>query len=312
MGIVHADHDFDARLFEGASVAFGVFDGLHRGHRYLLDQALATAQGEAGYEGMLPRALALTFSVDPDEVLQPHRTCKLMSNDERIAALADCGVDDVVVLPFTREFANLEPCEFLDRIFGHSTPRHLHVGDDFRFGAHAAGSGETLRRWGAPRGMQVHEHRLVEELQQPITATRIRATLAQGNVREAADLLGHPYGLCEDVVRGRGDGADFGFATANLHISPERMVLGDGVYGGYAYVDGKRYKAAISVGISPTFADEATANVEAHLLDFTGDLTARELRLEFVERLRPMIKFDSTDALIAQVKSDIAWIRANL
>ena len=112
--------------------------------------------------------------------------------------------------------------------------------------------------------------------------------------------------------RGRGDGTGFGFATANLQVQPHDRVLGEGVYGAYATVDGTRCKAAVSVGVSPTFEATATANMEVHILDFEGDLVDRPILVEYVEYLRPMRKFDSTDELIATVTADIQWVRDNL
>ena len=300
------DETFDHGLLAGSSCAFGVFDGLHLGHRYLLDSAIATNDAPEG------RSMAITFDIDPDEVFHPDRLKKLMRNADRIDALCASGVDDVLVLPFTSELSTLNPQEFLAKTFSCGAPAHLHVGIDFRFGARAAGTVQTLEEWGSEADCMIHAHDLVSADGKPITATRIRTLLLNCDVREAARLLGRPYALRETVQRGRGEGTGFGFATANLQVKPHDRVLGEGVYAAYATVDGTRCKAAVSVGVSPTFEATSVANMEVHILDFDGDLVDRPITVEFVEHLRAMKKFDSTEELIATVTADIQWVRDNL
>ena len=260
------DPAFDEALLDRASVAFGVFDGVHEGHRFIIGEAVNTAREEG-------RASAvITFDIDPDEVFAADRLKKLMTNEARIAKLAELDVDAVVVLPFSREFAAQSPEDFLDACFGVGVPSHIHIGSDFHFGRKAAGNVESLRVWGAERGMEVHGHELVAEGGRPVTATRIRGLLSEGQAREAADLLGRPYELSGLVRPGRGEGRDFGFATANLEVPPELLAIGEGVYACYAVVDGVRYKAAVNVGIPATFADTAKENIEVHILDFDQDI----------------------------------------
>ena len=305
MALHIADKSFDWGIFAGASCAFGVFDGLHTGHRFLLDQAIATRKaGE--------RAVAITFDIDPDEVFHPDRLKKLMRNADRLSALEASGVDDVVAFPFTKDFFSRPPLDFLDVAFPAGAPAHMHVGEDFRFGARAAGTVATLQEWGSRAGCEIHPHDLVSADGAPITATRIRKLLLDCQLDEANRLLGHPYALRETVRPGRGDGADMGFATANLQVRPHDRVLGEGVYAAYALVDGVRYKAAASVGVSPTFEATSTADMEVHILDFEGDLVGRDIVVEFVKHLRPMIKFDTTEELIATVMGNIQWVRDNL
>lgn len=305
MALHIADASFDWSLFAGSSCAFGVFDGLHTGHQYLIGQAVETKQPGG-------RAIAITFNIDPDEVFHPDRLKKLMRNTDRLEALVSSGVDDVVAIPFNERFYTKSPEEFLATAFPSGVPAHLHVGEDFRFGARAAGTVATLQEWGSRVGCEIHPHDLVSADGMPITATRIRKLLLDCQLDEANRLLGHPYALRETVQRGRGDGADFGFATANLQVKPHDRVLGEGVYAAYATVGGARYKAAASVGVSPTFEATSTANMEVHILDFEGDLVGQDIVIEFVKYLRPMIKFESTEELIATVMSNIQWVRDNL
>lgn len=304
--ISKADPAYDEAFLAGASVAFGVFDGVHEGHRFIIGEAANTAREEGAMSAVI------TFDIDPDEMFAPDRLKKLMPNEARIAKLAELDVDAVVVLPFSREFAAQSPEDFLNACFGGGVPRHIHIGSDFHFGRKAAGNVESLRAWGAARGMEVHGHELLAEGGVPVTATRIRHLLGEGKVREADELLGRAWALSGTVRPGRGEGRDFGFATANLEVAPIMLAIGEGVYACYAVVDGQRYKAAVNVGVPATFADASTANIEVHLLDFNRDIYGDAIEVEFVEWLRPMRVFDSLDELIATVQGNIAWVRENL
>ena len=292
-------------LLAGAVCAFGVFDGVHRGHMFLLEKA----REQAAAEGR--PFIALTFDIDPDERFHPDRLQKLMSNETRIAALSEIA-DTVCVLPFTPEFGSLEPEAFLDATFLEATPAAIHVGVDLRFGSRAAGTVADMARWGQSHGMQAVSHELLLVEGEPITATRIRLLLESGIIHEANELLGHRYALEGTVQHGRGAGADMGFRTANIVVPDMQRVLGEGVYAAYAHVGGACYKAAVNVGVAATFADSATATVEAHLLDFQGDLYGTEISLEFTDWLRSMRKFDDIDELVATVMSNIDWVRRHL
>lgn len=303
--VYNVDEAFDRELLAGASCAFGVFDGVHRGHRFLIDEAKRTACGPG-----CP-SVVLTFDIDPDERFHADRLKKLMTNERRIEALAETGVDAVVVLPFTPAFAAQEPLDFLLETFGQAAPSALHVGSDFHFGARAKGEVCDLHAWAEKRGTKIFAHDLKSADGKPITATRIRLLLAEGRCEEAAALLGHPYSF-EGVVRqGRGEGADMGFCTANVELHSMMQTLGEGVYAAWATVDGRRYKAAMSMGVAPTFAS-ATATSEVHILDFSGRIYGDVISVEPVHFLRPMIKFDSVEELIATVQGNIAWVRDNL
>lgn len=303
--VYKADESFDRGRLAGCSCAFGVFDGVHRGHQYLISEACRTSRESGG------PSVVLTFDCDPDETFHPERLKKLMNNSQRIDALAASGVDAVVVLPFTHAFAAQDPMTFLYTTFDGKAPAHLHVGNDFRFGARAAGTVHELQEWGDANGMVIHAHHLKSADGQPITATRIRKLLGAGKCEEARELLGHPYVFTGNVKRGRGEGADMGFKTANLELPAMLQTLGEGVYAAYVTVDGAQYRAAMSVGVAPTFAD-ATATCEIHILDFDGEIYGDVIDVEPLHFLRPMIKFDSVDELIATVQSNIAWVRENL
>lgn len=299
-------NEVSAGLFKGAHVAFGVFDGVHKGHQFLIDSTVRSAVLAQG------KSVVLTFDRDPDELFCTDNAQKLLSNEERIEMLARSGVDIVVVLHFDKALAAQEPLEFLERLFRYDVPQEMHVGIDVRFGVRASGSVSNLKEWGNNQGCTIRAHELALAEGRPITATHIRYLLRDGHVEKANELLGYPYHAKGIVVPGRGAGSDFGFSTANLHFNQLSPLLGEGVYGGRAFVDDVSYKAAITVGVSPVFKGEATAVCEVHLLDFEGDIYGKVLGVEFLSRIRPMIKFGSVEELIAEVKSNIEWIRANL
>ncbi|MCL2826277.1 MAG: riboflavin biosynthesis protein RibF [Eggerthellaceae bacterium] len=304
--VIWAGAGFDKGFFEGSSCAFGVFDGVHRGHMFLLDCAKDAAQ-----EGF-SRSIALTFDIDPDEKFHPDRLQKLMTNEDRLEALAESGVDAVVVLPFTEAFAAYGPEEFLEQTFNGFAPCCLHVGSDFRFGARASGTVEDLKAWGSRTGTQVCAHALENDDGQPITSTRIRLLLKEGMVERANELLGRPYFLKAQVIAGRGQGGGFGFKTANLHIDPMVQTLGDGVYAAWVEVEGLRYRAAVALGASPMFEGQTQATCEAHILDYSGNLYGSCIKVDFMHFLRPMMRFDSQEQLISTVLSNIEWVRTNL
>jgi len=181
--IVFLDSSRDRAVLAGASCAFGVFDGVHRGHRFLIDQARASARETGG------PSVVLTFDIDPDELFHPARLHKLLSNEERLQVLSRTGVDAVAVLRFTREFAALTPRDFLATTFDEHLPATMHVGHDIRFGCRASGTIETLESWGSENGVLVVGHELVAEGGRPITATRIRLLLESGDEQAARDLL---------------------------------------------------------------------------------------------------------------------------
>lgn len=306
MPVYQLEQARDLHLFEDACCAFGVFDGMHRGHRFLLDSAKIAAVRHN------TESIVITFDQDPDELFRPDSLKKLLTNEDRVSRLAHSGLDKVVLLPFSREFAGQQPADFLLNTFGEDIPMQMHVGIDIHFGSRASGSVLDLQNWGRERGCSIEAHELELSGGAPITATRIRGLLQDGQIEQANDLLGYHYALSGFVQPGRGEGADLGFRTANLTIAEQLTVLGDGVYGAYVVVQGKRYKAAVSVGVSPVFADKTTSNCEVHILGFEGDLYEQQLKVEFVRFIRPLIKFESAEHLSAEVKANIAQIHNEL
>jgi riboflavin kinase/FMN adenylyltransferase len=198
---------------------------------------------------------------------------------------------------------------FLDQVLLQTmTPVAVAVGRDFRFGHRAEGDVDVLHRYGAEHGFDVLAHELVRDDDGPVTSTRIRRLIEAGDVAKAALLLGRPHRIRGVVVRGRGEGAELDVPTANLVTAPFAALPAHGVYAGRVELDGTTYPAAISVGPPPSFP-EATAELEAHLIGFRGDLYGRTMSVEFLEHLRPQRRFDSAAELAAAIRDDVETVR---
>lgn len=286
-------------------VAIGAFDGVHRGHRALL----AAARADAETRGVA--CVAVTFDPDPDVVLSAHPAPKLMTTPDRLGALAAAGAR-VAVVPFTRSLAALDHEAFFEGVLApYLAIEAVHVGADFRLGARGASDVGVIRAWGAERGIEVVGHELLLDEARPICATRIRAQIAAGDLASARAELGRRYLVRGRVTHGRGQGTGMGFPTANIEVDPALQLPGDGVYAGYALVEGEVWPAAINAGVPPMFADNAaSAHLEANLLGYSGDLYGAEVAIVFDRKLRDSEHFGSVTELIATVERDIDAVRA--
>jgi riboflavin kinase/FMN adenylyltransferase len=287
-----------------SAIALGTFDGVHLGHRAILGTALGRARG-VGLD-----AVACTFDRHPMEILNPERApLPITTVEERLTLIGETGVDVVIVLAFTRELAAIEPEAFVkDVLLGRLRAREIVVGDSHRFGRAARGDARMLVDLSGRFGFQAHVVPPMAVDGAFVSSSEIRAALQRGDVSGAARSLGRPYGITGQVTSGAGRGRTLGFPTAN--IDPDRPVLvARGVYRGLVTVDGGRHAAVVNVGVRPTFG-ETTLAVEAHLLDFAGDLYGRRVRLDFLARLRDEMRFPSIEDLKAQVARDIAAARS--
>jgi riboflavin kinase / FMN adenylyltransferase len=299
-------HGLDAVVPAESVVTIGNFDGVHRGHRVLLRRATDTGRH------LEVRSVAVTFDPHPAAVLRPELApLALQRTEDRIAALAATGVDQVVVVPFTRELAALEPRAFVARVL-HARLHAVRVivGTNFRFGHRAAGDLVTLVEEGEEHGFDVEAVTLLDLDGVAISSTAIRERLAAGELDWPTRALGRPHVVVGTVVPGDGRGRTIGVPTANLDVAAGVLVPGDGVYAGHLEVDGTRHDAAINVGVRPTFA--AGRSVEAHVLDATLDLYDREVAVSFLHRLRGEQRFDGPEALVAQIRTDLATARTRL
>lgn len=289
-----------------SAIALGAFDGIHVGHRAILGTAISVGR----LRGV--QALACTFEPHPLEVLQPGRApIPITTLDERLALMDETGVDAVVVLEFTPGLAAMEPEAFVkDIVLERLGARDVVVGFNHRFGHGARGDARLLTELAARLGFNAHIVPPQEVDGIPVSSSEVRVLLQRGDVELAARFLGRPYGVGGRVVRGVGRGRTLGFPTAN--VEPERpLLIPTGVYACRVEVDGSVYPAVVNIGVRPTFS-EGTLAVEAHLLDFSGDLYAKGVRLHFVRRLRGEQKFSGPEALRQQIARDIAVAREAL
>ncbi|MDU0347944.1 bifunctional riboflavin kinase/FAD synthetase [Actinomyces sp. MRS3W] len=303
----------------GSVVTVGIFDGVHRGHRAILDRIVERAHQAADPDGPRPWAVAVTF--DPHPVLVHCPTSHLpmvTSLADRLQALAGTGLDAVLVVHYTLEFADQGPAEFvrdwLEDLLG---ARIIVVGDDVRFGRGNSGDAATLRDIGREDGVEVE---IVADVVSPSgrrwSSTWVRELLQAGDMRGAAEVLGHAHRLRGTVVHGRRRGRQLGFPTANLEAATAGVVPPDGVYagwlvrspgaGGHLVAGEERLPAAISIGTNPTFHDVPQRTVEAHVLGRADlNLYGEVVGIELTERLRPMLAFDGLEALLAQMRQDV-------
>jgi len=295
------------RGWPAVSVTVGNFDGVHRGHQALVGEAVSAAREASG------TAVVLTFDPHPSRVLSPERALtSLMTVDQKAEMLAGLGADRLAVLPFTREVSEKSPEAFAREVLVQALgARQVVVGTNFRFGRGREGDVAGLTALGGSLGFAVRAVAPVWHREAPISSSRVREALARGEVAPAREMLGRPFFVDGVVTRGEGRGRGLGIPTANLDVVNETLPRA-GVYAcRVGLPDGAERAAVANLGRRPTFGGEATT-LEAHLLDFEGDLYGHRLRMAFLERLRDERRFPGPDALVAQIRADIAEARRTL
>lgn len=304
---MHVISHLDQVTLEQETVlTIGSFDGVHRGHQRLFHCLVARARDQ----GRL--STALSFYPHPRVVLQPDAPPSYLTSEIERARLLDAlGLDILALIAFTRELADTPAEVFVRMLVERLCMRELWVGPGFALGRGREGQIPALRRLGQQLGYSVHVVEPVYEDGQPISSTRIRALLAEGHVERAAELLGRYYAISGAVLHGAARGRRLGFPTANLRVPAERAAPADGVYAVWAHVGAERYPAVANIGIRPSF-DAGERLLETHLMGFAGDLYGRCLRVEFVRRLRGERRFESGEALSAQVQQDMQQAMAIL
>lgn len=300
-------------------IAIGKFDGVHAGHRALIEKMLVDAASTDA------RTVAVTFDRNPLALLAPERCPRsLVGVTQKVELLGRTGIDATLMLRFDEALASEEPEAFVRRVIvaGLHAQRVL-VGSDFRFGRGGAGDVGLLRRMGAELGFAVEEVADVASAEdgRRVSSTWIRELLDAGDVERAAKLLGRYPAVTGEVVHGLKRGRELGFPTANLSPDTEGYVPADGVYAGWLIErspqgvlrSGARYPAAISVGTNPTFDDVDVPQVEAYVIDETGlDLYGRRVEIQFVTRIRGMVAFEGVDKLVEQMTDDVVQARLAL
>ena len=278
----------------GAAVAIGIFDGVHKGHQAILDEGAKTG---------LP-VVALTFDPHPTSIFAPDRVpTRLLTLHNRVHQLATHGATTTGIIKFTEEFSRLSPQEFIDQVLiPIFDPQLVLVGENFTFGAKAAGNVEYLKSHAPFKVIGVP---LFKDGNLTVSSTRIREAIKAGNIEIANQLLTRPHQLVGPVVHGEKRGRTIGYPTANIGVDSFATIPSDGVYAGWLTVEGHRWPAAISIGTNPTFDGVRGRQVEAYALDRNDlELYDKEATVEFGWRLRDTIKFAGLDELLVQMKID--------
>ena len=287
--------------FKNAVLTIGTFDGVHKGHRAILQEVVNHARA-AGGESVL-----LTFEPHPRKLLFPDQPLGIITPlDKKVELITAAGIDHVVVVPFTREFANLSAQEYIERFMvGKFHPHSIIIGYDHHFGHDRKGNIHLLKEYAAVYNYELVEipAQLIDEA--AVSSTKIRHAITAGHIEDAAHMLARPYSLTGTVVHGNKLGRTIGYPTANLQPTDhEQIIPAIGIYAIRAQHHGMLYDAMLSIGYNPTVTDKKELRIEANIFDFDKDIYGDELTLIFIKRLRDEQKFESLDALVAQLHKD--------
>jgi riboflavin kinase/FMN adenylyltransferase len=299
-------HSLDDIRLDNTWLTIGIFDGVHRGHQEILRPLVSAAHAAN------QAALVLTFTPHPAVVLGGKVGFKCLTTpDERAALLGSFAVDAVITQTFDHALADQTAREFMGHLSRKLGLRHLFIGYDTALGRGREGDAARLTEIGKELGYTVRSFPALKDQAGIISSTRIRAAVAAGNVAAAASDLGHFYSVSGPVIHGDGRGHSLNLPTANIQIPPGKILPAYGIYACRAWVKEQPYPAATSIGIRPTFylTDPPAPTIEAHLLDFDRNLYGQDVRLEFVEYLRPEEKYSSVQMLMEQIKKDIGQTR---
>jgi len=287
-------------------LTIGVFDGVHTGHRYLLEKLQQRATEKNLLSGVV------TFNPHPQSVLHPHNQLSWLSNlEDRVRAFQELGINIVAVLTFTPKVAQLSAREFISLLKKHLKMQGIMVGPDFALGRGGEGNINLLRALGREMEFSVEVISPFTIDGEVVSSTLIRQALIQGDMRSIERLMGRYFYLRGKVITSGKRGRALGFPTANLDIEPQQALPGNGIYATIAQVDGKQFPSATNIGIRPTFG-EGEKTVETHLLNYKGDLYGKDIRVEFVQKLRDEQRFPSSEELKVQIEKDVREAEAIL
>lgn len=280
-------------------ITVGMFDGVHKGHQYLVSCLKESAARQGCASGVI------TFTNHPRSVMRPDvRVPLLTTPEDRLRLLSEQGVDLVVPLSFTPEFSYLRAREFVELLKETLNMRGLVVGPDFAFGYQREGTAEVLTQLGKEMGFTVEVVEPVEFEGRIVSSTAIRANVIAGEMADAAWMLGRPFILSGFVVEGDRRGRQIGFPTANLDVESGMISPVDGIYATWTQADGKTYASATNIGFRPTFG-VGGRQVETHLFDYSGDLYNAKIRIAFARKLRDEMKFNGVESLVDQLRKDV-------
>lgn len=287
-------------------LTIGVFDGVHLGHKYLISKLKKSAEQENLLSGVV------TFRQHPLEVLAPETVLPYLTNcEEKVELLKAEGVDIVVPLTFTAALAGLTAREFTGLLKKHLRMHGLVLGPDFTLGKDREGNVSVLRELGREMGFSVMMIAAMNFFGEVVSSTAIRKYLEEGDLKNVSKLLGRTFSLQGVVVRGDGRGKTLGFPTANLEVDSVQSLLPEGVYASWIHVDDEKYPSVTNIGKRPTFGSN-DRTVETYIIDFSGDLYDRELKIDIVDLLRKETKFNNIDELKQQILDDIERGKASL
>lgn len=292
--------DTEYRSLPPLAATIGFFDGVHRGHCSLIEQAREVA----AQDGLC--MAPVTFPIHPRRVLQSDFRPQLLSSpQEKLELLEKTGADYCILLPFTRELSQLSAREFMEMLRHRFNIRTLVIGYDHRFGHNRSETFEDYQHYGLNLDINIVRAREYVSEGMHISSSSIRRLLKEGNVERAAVFLGYNYFLDGTVVDGYKVGRKIGFPTANLKVNcPDKLVPAEGVYAVYVYVAGKQRAGMLNIGHRPTIDNGTDVSIEVNILDFSENIYHQDMRIEFVKFLRPEHKFDTIDALVAQMHKD--------
>jgi riboflavin kinase/FMN adenylyltransferase len=305
MKLIHAANELGNGSHR-VCLAIGVFDGVHLGHQQIIRQTVSDARQHGGL------AVVVTFDCHPNTVVAPDRVPpQIYSRPQKMRAIESLGVDALLEIPFNQPFSEKTGDSFIRELARDLGKIHsICVGADFVFGHRRSGNVDLLKTLGAELQFQVHGLAAVALDGQPVSSTRIREMIRAGDFDAASQMLGRPYAICGRVVEGDRIGRQLGFPTANLDVT-NLILPPNGVYSAVTKANGQLYRAALNIGLRPTVASaKPQLRVEAHLLDFNGQLYGAELELELGLRLREERRFGSPEELRAQIERDVAAVRS--
>lgn len=291
----------ELRNFNNAVITIGTFDGVHLGHRTILQQVVSHAKELNG------ESIVLTFEPHPRKLLFPDQPLRILTPLlEKIDLITQAGINHVFVVPFTKEFAALSAEAYIQEfLVKHLHPKGIVIGYDHQFGHDRAGNINLLQAYENEGGFRVYEIPAKQIEDAAISSTKIRNALTAGHVADAANMLGRYYSLKGTVIAGAKIGRQLGYPTANISpLDAEQIVPQNGVYAIQGVIENITYKGMMNIGIRPTVSNELSLHIEAHLFDFSEDIYNKQVEIIFVERLRDEQRFPSLDALKAQLGQD--------
>ena len=292
--------DINHQVLPPSVATIGFFDGVHRGHRFLINQVKEVADKDGLYSALV------TFPMHPRQVIQTTYHPQLLSSPkEKLELLETTQVDYCLLLPFTQELSLLSAREFMQLLRNKFNIHTLVIGYDHRFGHNRSESFEDYCRYGEELNIYRVRARAYTDGEDKISSSVIRQQLKEGKVSQAAQFLGYNYYLDGTVVDGYKVGRKIGFPTANLQVDcSDKLIPSEGVYAVYVYVEGKKWAGMLNIGHRPTINNGNNVSIEVNILNFSEDIYHKEMRIEFVKYLRPEEKYGTIDELIAQMHKD--------